>query len=112
METSFFSTKGRIRRRAFWARFFTLQILMGLFGLFGGSIESILGLIIYSLIGLFLIITFLIQGAKRMHDLNQDGIYFLIPVYNLIAALFFDGTVGNNEYGEDPKWPRDPISHK
>jgi uncharacterized membrane protein YhaH (DUF805 family) len=44
----------------------------------------------------------LIQGAKRMHDINKSGWYFLIPVYN-IYLTFLNGTVGSNDYGVDPK---------
>ena len=45
---------------------------------------------------------FLIQGAKRMHDVNKSGWYFLVPFYNIIL-LFSRGTVGQNNYGIDPK---------
>lgn len=51
----------------------------------------------------------LAQGVKRVHDLNKSGWMILlccIPVVGFIFALYFlfaDGTVGPNQYGEDPK---------
>ena len=41
---------------------------------------------------LIIILVFLaIQGAKRMHDVNKSGWYFLIPFYNIVL-LFLNGT--------------------
>jgi uncharacterized membrane protein YhaH (DUF805 family) len=40
-------------------------------------------------------------GVRRMHDVNKSGWYLLIPFYNLYLAVTA-GTVGPNEYGEDP----------
>jgi uncharacterized membrane protein YhaH (DUF805 family) len=43
-------------------------------------------------------------GARRMHDINKSGWFFLIPFYNLSLA-FNEGYIGENEYGLDPKQP-------
>jgi len=126
-ESSFFLTKGRITLKALLLRFlFSLVIYTVSFFItahyaelyvnagsgFQESFkptenESIITLfnltqtlhsyIIPVLLSLFIFI----QGAKRMHDINMSGWYFLIPVYNVYLA-FKKGTKGSNDYGIDP----------
>jgi uncharacterized membrane protein YhaH (DUF805 family) len=55
---------------------------------------------IYFLIALFAFL--LIQGAKRMHDVNKSGWCFLVPFYNIVL-VFCRGTLGQNNYGLDPR---------
>jgi uncharacterized membrane protein YhaH (DUF805 family) len=51
------------------------------------------------------------QMAKRLHDLNQSGwlalVIFLplpfVPTILFLVLVLMDGTVGPNQYGEDPK---------
>lgn len=51
----------------------------------------------------------LAQGVKRLHDLNKSGwliLLLFVPIVGWVFALymlFADGTVGPNQYGEDPK---------
>jgi uncharacterized membrane protein YhaH (DUF805 family)/ribosomal protein L33 len=48
------------------------------------------------------------QGVKRLHDLDQSGLFylfFLVPIANIalgLALLFMPGTKGPNRYGDDP----------
>lgn len=101
-ETGFFNTKGRISRNAFFLR---LLLVLGIY------LVSCLFVYVdvyevddsfHEYILPFLLIAFLlIQGAKRMHDVDRTGWAFLIPVYNVYLSLL-PGTPGNNSFGVDP----------
>jgi len=101
MEKNLFSTEGRIRRTSFWLRFF-VSFMFILFVQIFISINRLSPSIFYIILNIFFSIFMLIQGAKRMHDVEKSGFYYLIPIYNLILC-FTEGTRGNNKYGEDPK---------
>ncbi len=109
-ETGFFNSRGRITRKMFFLR---LLLIIGLYllsdicnhyGVFGGpesrSYIFFETLHIYVL-PLLLIIFLLLQGAKRMHDVNKSGWYFFIPFYNIYLCLM-PGTPENNDYGINP----------
>ena len=124
-ETSYFLPQGRIRRKAFFLRLLLVATLIIISNLvmeyyfqpeyrywekFGhGEVRNKTFLAQYNifyafnlyvlpiLLGLFL----LIQGAKRMHDINKSGWTFLFPF--CIILVFESGTVGQNNYGIDPK---------
>ncbi len=100
MESNLFSAEGRIRRSTYWSRIIVATAIQILAQFMAKSDPStaILCLIIILIVGIFSII----QGVKRMHDVGKSGWYIIIPIYNLILA-FTDGTVGKNEYGENPK---------
>ena len=102
MEESIISAKGRIRRTTYWTRALIVAVpSWAIRFIIESSHES--GLVfILSIINLVLAIFIIIQGVKRMHNVNKSGWYLLIPIYNLILA-FTAGTVGPNDYGDDPK---------
>lgn len=90
---------GRARRKEYWY-----------FGLFSTIISIILVVIgvktgityANTLYSLAVLIPSIAVGVRRMHDIDKSGWFILIPIYNLILACT-NGTVGPNEYGEDPK---------
>lgn len=104
-ETWYFDTNGRISRMAFFLRLlFVLGIYLGScllvnFGIYGDE-----GFFHKYLLPFLLIVFLLIQGAKRMHDVDRSGWAFLIPVYNLYLSIL-PGTNGNNSFGVDPTPP-------
>jgi uncharacterized membrane protein YhaH (DUF805 family) len=101
------SSNGRIRRKTYWLRWLLTTIIItpaygfGVILLNERDADAYFGffLLFIYLLGLFFLI---LQGIKRMHDVDKSGWYILIPFYSLILA-FTDGTVGQNRYGEDPK---------
>ena len=114
-ETGFFNLKGRITRKAFFLRWLLAIIiytfciycyLSGLFGAFNDRIFIFFETISLYILPVLIVIFILIQGAKRMHDVNKSGWYFFIPIYN-IYLTFSPGTKDNNDYGIDPA----PLKH-
>lgn len=100
MVNNILSPSGRIRRSDYWGWVLVdfvanLEIIF-----FIGDVRSmyITSMIMNLLFGVFLII----QGVKRMHDVDKNGWHLFIPFYNLVLSLM-DGTSGQNRYGEDPK---------
>jgi uncharacterized membrane protein YhaH (DUF805 family) len=90
---------GRARRSEYW--FFVLFnfIVSILFSVLDFTLQLNFLNVIYTVA---VIIPAIAVGVRRMHDVGKSGWYLLIPIYNLILALT-EGTVGDNEYGEDPK---------
>jgi uncharacterized membrane protein YhaH (DUF805 family) len=86
---------GRARRSEYWPFIlFSTLIQIALIVLFSEDVGDL-----YSLLVLLPTIAF---GVRRMHDVNKNGWFLLIPIYSLILACT-DGTKGPNRYGEDPK---------
>lgn len=93
---------GRARRAEYW-QFFLINIGISiavniLVRATGSGIIATLG----GLISLALLIPGLAVAVRRMHDVDKDWWYILIPIYNLILACT-EGTKGPNQYGADPK---------
>ena len=115
-----FSFTGRIRR----IEYFLSAIIGGIVGgiayslglatLFMGAAAGSAGASFFGiLLGFAALIASmwfsLAQGIKRLHDLNKTGwmiLLLFIPIVNIVFGLymlFADGTVGPNQYGDDPK---------
>ncbi len=50
----------------------------------------------------------IIQCIKRLHDVDKPALYFLLPIYN-IALLILPGSIGKNNYGQDPSPKKNVI---
>ncbi len=106
MEQSLLSTAGRIRRKTYWTRWaIGFIVLVGLSFLSQAIAMPMLYIIGAIPCGIFLII----QGVKRMHDVDKSGWFVLVPIYNLVLALT-DGTPHANSYGDDPKGRTNPMT--
>ncbi|MBQ9940365.1 MAG: DUF805 domain-containing protein [Clostridia bacterium] len=97
---------GRARRTEYWM--FALVNMVISFVL--GAIDAIIGIPVFStLYELFILVPALALSARRLHDINKSGWFILInliPLVGAIITLVFavtPGTVGANNYGDDPK---------
>ena len=91
-----FSFEGRIRRTEYCLSFliysFTSQIVLVL----------VAGSPVFLLLLVPMIWFLWAQGAKRCHDVGNNGWFQLIPFY-VFWLMFGDGQRGVNEYGSNPK---------
>jgi uncharacterized membrane protein YhaH (DUF805 family) len=109
-----FIASGRLNRAAFYLNmavifaitlvaFFILNSLAEM-GPFGRAIAPFLAILITIVVSCLCVF----QIIKRLHDLDRSGwdyFFFAIPFYNIYLAavvLFAPGTVGVNNYGQDP----------
>ncbi|MFB9077875.1 DUF805 domain-containing protein [Flavobacterium procerum] len=98
---NYLNFKGRARRKEFWMFFLVNLILAVGLGFIVALISPKLAIIgnIYSLATL---LPGLGVAVRRMHDINKEWWFILIPLYN-IYLLTIEGDKGPNQYGADPK---------
>ena len=89
---------GRWRRRQFWGAMLINFIISMVLGFVGGLLHLT---ILSSVYGLAV-------GVRRLHDIGKKGIFYLlaiVPLVNFVLLYWFcqPGTVGDNEFGPDPK---------
>ncbi|WP_158962261.1 DUF805 domain-containing protein [Myroides fluvii] len=91
---------GRARRSEFWYFVLFNCIISFVLGFVSGLVfeSGILG----NIYALAVLVPTIAVAVRRMHDVNKNGWYCLIPIYSLILAAT-EGTKGDNEYGADPK---------
>ncbi|WP_103069732.1 DUF805 domain-containing protein [Aquimarina sediminis] len=93
---------GRARRKEYWMFvLFNTVIMYGLV-ILGTVLEIGLLATLGGIYFLATLIPSIAVAVRRMHDVDKDWWYMLIPIYNLILA-FTEGTKGDNQYGPDPK---------
>ncbi|WP_293390861.1 DUF805 domain-containing protein [Phascolarctobacterium sp.] len=110
----FFTSEGRLNRKSYIYRSFFLSIV--LFVVQGiltfaaenfGALDLLFSIIAFVL-GIFQLVANIMMGVRRLHDLDKCGWWMLlliVPLVNLffcLYLLFFKGTEGPNEYGDDP----------
>lgn len=110
----FFTSEGRLNRKSYIYRSFFLSIVLcvvqGVLTFAAetfGTLELLFAVAAFAL-GVFQLAANIMLGVRRLHDLDKSGWWMLllcVPLVNLFFALyllFFKGTEGPNEYGEDP----------
>lgn len=112
--TKFATFSGRARRREFWLftlfRWIVSFVLQIISVAASDSVAlNVLVTVASLLFSLFIIIPGLALDVRRLHDTGRSGWWLLIcllPIIGAIVLLVFfckAGTVGENEYGPDPK---------
>ena len=113
-----FTTKGRMNRLPYLKYSIFFIVVMFLTSFVAGILTFVLtgdaeleGILYYVLVFIFNLpctIGAFMTSIRRLHDLNRSGYFVLlccIPIVNFLLEvymLFFRGTVGANDYGEDP----------
>ena len=104
---------GRARRSEYW--FFALFnvifiiVAMGLDNLLGLTIMDLPYGFFYFAYALAMFIPGLAVFVRRMHDIGKSGWWYFIALIPIIGAIWLlvlcltEGTLGDNEYGPDPK---------
>lgn len=110
----FFTSEGRLNRKSYIYRSFFMSIV--LFVVQGiltfaadtfGALDLLFSIVAFVL-GIFQLAANIMMGVRRLHDLDKCGWWMLlliVPLVNLffcLYLLFFKGTEGPNEYGDDP----------
>lgn len=101
---------GRARRKEYWM-FTLINALIGIaFNLIIALVPALESLaFVYGIYSLALFLPTLAVAVRRLHDVNKSGWMLLIGLIPLIGAIWLlilfctEGTVGPNQYGEDPK---------
>jgi uncharacterized membrane protein YhaH (DUF805 family) len=125
-EKSYFLTYGRIRRRAFFLRILLVVTLLLISNFVmkiyfqqeyyrweeigNGKVRnqgfrfwySVYSIFNYYVLPALLVMFFVVQSTKRIHDVNKSGWYIFVPIDNIVL-WFMKGTKGQNNFGLDPK---------
>lgn len=110
----FFTSKGRLNRKSYIYRNFFLsfvlniiRIILAVLAAYIDALELLFTGLLYVL-GIFGFVAGIMMLERRLHDLDKSGWWMLllcVPLVNIlfyIYILFFKGTEGPNQYGEDP----------
>lgn len=110
----FFTSKGRLNRKSYIYRSIFLSLVLSVIQVvltFAANTIGALELLFAALLlvsGLFGFVASIMMLERRLHDLDKSGWWMLllcVPLVNIlfyIYILFFKGTEGPNQYGEDP----------
>jgi uncharacterized membrane protein YhaH (DUF805 family) len=98
---------GRASRMEYWL--FMLFLTVGLIALFFIELTLEFPFILTMIFGIGSIIPYLAVHWRRLHDTNRSGVWILITLVPFIGGIWLfvltvlDSTVGENQYGENPK---------
>lgn len=110
----FFTSKGRLNRKSYIYRSLFLSLVLcvvqGVLTFATNTIDALELLFAVVAFGfsLFSFVSNIMMDVRRLHDLDLSGwwmLLMLVPLVNIFFALymlFFKGTDGPNQYGEDP----------
>lgn len=95
-----FSFEGRIRRTEYGLSAIIYTVAAGIINVFIEESRGDAEFLVFAYIPLLWFLW--AQGAKRCHDVGNNGWWQLIPFYGL-WLIFQDGEPGSNQYGDNPK---------
>lgn len=110
----FFTSKGRLNRKSYIYRSLFLSLVLcvvqGVLKFATNTIDALELLFAVVAFGfsLFSFVSNIMMDVRRLHDLDLSGwwmLLMLVPLVNIFFALymlFFKGTDGPNQYGDDP----------
>ena len=110
----FANFEGRARRKEYWMfTLFNIIILWALMSVFFVALLIIKEYAFLLIIPFFIYILIMIVPSiavtvRRLHDINQSGLWYLISFipfggYVLLVFTILDSTPGPNKYGPNPK---------
>ena len=110
----FFTSKGRLNRKSYIYRSIFLSLVLcvvqGVLTFAAntiGALELLFAVVAFGF-SLFSFVSNIMMDVRRLHDLDLSGwwmLLMLVPLVNIFFALymlFFKGTDGPNQYGDDP----------
>ncbi|WP_019555350.1 DUF805 domain-containing protein [Propionispira raffinosivorans] len=108
IKSKFFTSKGRLNRKAYFLRGLIITVFGLIFALLASVIDTEAGALVFIVAMVPVLISHVMLGIRRWHDLNKSGWFILVGCIPIIGAfvglyvLFAAGTKGNNTYGSDP----------
>jgi len=111
---NFTDFNGRARRKEYWMYTFiniVILITLMIISFIAIGIDKNIGMFFLILPFLYTLVVFIPTVAvviRRLHDINQSGLWYLItfiPLGSIILLVFMcmDSTIGPNQYGPNPK---------
>ena len=105
----YFSFKGRLRRKDYAIKSLILIIPIMIIQTIMRHSDNTIVLLVFLILLTALLVSAMSLTVRRLHDFNMSGwlcLVGLIPYLNIVYWLFLvfkDGTIGSNQYGDDPK---------
>ena len=115
MTTDFANFSGRARRREYWLFTLATVIVSAVIKILSFLVafsDSAVLIGLMTFIGIVVSVAFLIPSlavsVRRLHDIGRSGLWLLLCLTIIGGVVIFifsllAGTVGDNQYGPDPK---------